>query len=198
MLFLRQLNFFLFLEGDELVPFSNPLIIEGPVEKYLGNLEFKMRSSLKEILKKTKDNLVLMSHKREKWLETHPGQLCIVASLLKFTNDCVECLIQCKELNEKSPLKFIKNKQRRLLLNLSGISRKELNSLMRSKISSLITIELHSRDIIDRMLKSSNFNRISVLLKLNQLFSQIAWMNLTLTGFLSLNSIGTWKLMIAE
>ena len=132
----------------------------------MGTLEFKMRSTLKDILKKTRDNLVLMSSKREKWLESHPGQLCIVASLLYFTSTCVECLIQCKELGEKSPLKFMKKKQRRLLSKLSGISRKELNGLMRSKISSLITIELHSRDILDRMLKSSNFNKLSLIIKL--------------------------------
>lgn len=99
-----------------------------------------------------------MSNKKEKWLETHPGQLCIVASLLRFTTDCVDNLNRCQEMNERTPLKFIKKKQKKLLSKLSEISRKELDGLMRAKISSLITTELHSRDIIDRMLKSSNFD----------------------------------------
>ena len=130
-------------------------MLEGPVEEYLSNLEHKMRATLREYLIKTRNISKSMVNNREKWLEKYPGQLCLITSQLEFTSECVKNLAHCKALNDKRPMKYLKKKQKRLLLKLSEISRKELNGQMRLKIRTLITVELHSRDVIERMLKNS-------------------------------------------
>lgn len=58
-------------------------------------------------------------------------------------------------MESKKPLKRLRKKQNRILMKLSELSRKDLVKLQRLKANALITIEIHSRDVIDRMYKAS-------------------------------------------
>lgn len=60
-----------------------------------------------------------------------------------------------KILESKKPLKKLRRKQNGVLGKLSELSRKELNKLCRLKTNALITIEIHSRDVIDRLYRAS-------------------------------------------
>lgn len=58
-------------------------------------------------------------------------------------------------MDSKRPLKRLRKKQNQVLAKLSELSRKELPKIQRLKTNALITIEIHSRDVIDRMYKAS-------------------------------------------
>lgn len=60
-------------------------------------------------------------------------------------------------MDSKRPLKRLRKKQNQVLAKLSELSRKELPKIHRLKTNALITIEIHSRDVIDRMYKASMF-----------------------------------------
>lgn len=146
----------MYAEDGEIVRFIQPVVLDGVVEVYLNLIEKAMRISLKDLLVKTK--MALKSTKlvnRDKWMLIHPGQLCLVTSGLYFTVDCVKCLNLCHVLDDRKPLKSLKKKQKKLLTRLSEISRQSLQLQMRLKTNAIITIEIHSRDIIDKMYKSS-------------------------------------------
>lgn len=101
-------------EGEEVL-FTAPLILEGPVEAWLCDVEATMRSTLKDLLRQCKASLKKNLNKRDKWLKEWPGQLCITASQMQWTADCTRALLQVKARSDKKPLKSLKRKQVRSL-----------------------------------------------------------------------------------
>lgn len=63
--------------------------------------------------------------------------------------------MQCKILESKAPLKKLKKKYKQVLAMLSDLSRRELVKIARLKTNALITIEIHAKDVIDKMYKAS-------------------------------------------
>jgi len=62
--------------------------------------------------------------------------------------------MQAKTSNTRKPLKKIRKKQKKLLLKFSDAIRGDLTKINRLKIVALVTIEIHARDVIDKMYKS--------------------------------------------
>lgn len=60
-------------------------------------------------------------------------------------------------MESKKPLKRLRRKQNQVLAKLSEMSRRDLSKLQRLKTNALITIEIHSRDVIDRLYKASRW-----------------------------------------
>ncbi|KAK7102408.1 hypothetical protein V1264_020630 [Littorina saxatilis] len=141
------------VEG-EYVEFSKELTNEGPVEAWLTDVEKTMRWTLKEILKTCRFALKKSLTKRDKWLKDWPGQMCITASQIQWTLDVTKALMSCKERGDKKPLKSLKKKQVVMLHKLSEAIRGNLTKLQRAKIVALVTIEVHARDIIEKLTKA--------------------------------------------
>lgn len=74
---------------------------------------------------------------------------------IQWTTDCTRALVHCKIMESKKPLKRLRKKQNQVLGKLSELSRRDLPKIQRLKVNSLITIEIHSRDVIERMYKAS-------------------------------------------
>lgn len=141
-------------EGEE-VPFMGPLTLEGPVEAWLCDIESTMRSTLKELLKNCKISLKKNLTKRDKWIKEWPGQLCITASQMQWTADCTRALQQVKSRGDKKPLKSLKKKQTHMLNKFSENIRSNLPAMLRLKIVALVTVEIHARDVIEKLAKSN-------------------------------------------
>ncbi|KAI9197259.1 dynein heavy chain and region D6 of dynein motor-domain-containing protein [Polychytrium aggregatum] len=152
--------------GDgEFVPFSSPVVIDGPVEGWLTEIESMMRITLRKLLLGTL--LALKKVKKDKWLKDWPGMLLITSGLISWTQDCTKAL-QEVEKGGKHPLKTLKKKQISNLKKLADLVRSPLSKVERKKLIALITVEVHSRDVIDRMAKSncSNVNAFEWLSQL--------------------------------
>uniref|UniRef100_H2ZI81 Dynein axonemal heavy chain 2 n=1 Tax=Ciona savignyi TaxID=51511 RepID=H2ZI81_CIOSA len=126
----------------EYVEFGNPVLLEGPVEAWLCDVEQTMRWTLKEVLKQTRIALKKMISKRDKWVKEWPGQvvsyfICINENI-KFIMLYViggDCFMQFKTLT---------------VFSIRG----NLNKNQRSKVVALVTIEVHARDVIDKLIKT--------------------------------------------
>ncbi|KAI9101992.1 dynein heavy chain and region D6 of dynein motor-domain-containing protein [Phlyctochytrium arcticum] len=152
--------------GDgEYVPFSAPVIIEGPVESWLTEIETAMRVTLRRLLMGTVMNM--KKAKVDKWLKDWPGQLLITAGLIAWTMDCTKAL-QDLEKGDKHSLRDQKKRQIMRLKKLADLVKTNLSKVERKKLIALITIEVHSRDVIDRMIKAnvSNVNAFDWLSQL--------------------------------
>lgn len=145
----------MFSDDGEYVNFVDVLILNGPAEKWLSMIEVAMRITLKDQLRSTRKSLKKMMSARDKWLALWPGQLCLTSSKIQWTSDCTRNLTICKIAGMKKPLKKLRRKQNSVLMKLSDMSRKELPKQMRLKVNTLITIEIHGRDVIDKMYKMS-------------------------------------------
>ncbi|KAK9890592.1 hypothetical protein WA026_011959 [Henosepilachna vigintioctopunctata] len=141
-------------DGEEM-NLTRPVLIEGAVELWLLELEKSMRLTLKTEFKPCRSALKKMLNKRDKWLMSYCGQLCNACSQIQWTTDCTRALVHAKIMESKKPLKKLRKKQNQVLSKLSELSRRELTKIQRLKTNALITIEIHCRDVIDRMYKAN-------------------------------------------
>lgn len=145
----------MFSEDGEYMEFQKNVLLEGPVELWLLEIEATMRLTLRTEFKPCRSALKKMLNKRDKWLMANCGQLCNACSQIQWTTDCTRALVHAKIMDSKKPLKKLRRKQNQVLAKLSELSRQELPKLQRLKTNALITIEIHCRDVIDRMYKAS-------------------------------------------
>ncbi|KAM4675882.1 dynein axonemal heavy chain 2 [Discoglossus pictus] len=144
----------MFSAEGEYVEFANTVALEGPVEGWLCDIESAMRWVLKDLLKNCKTALKKMSSKRDKWVKEWAGQVLITSSQIQWTTDVTKALITAKERADKKFLKIVKKKQVSTLNKYSEAIRGNLTKNLRLKLVALITVEVHARDVIDKMLKS--------------------------------------------
>ncbi|XP_048373762.1 dynein axonemal heavy chain 2 [Sphaerodactylus townsendi] len=141
------------LDG-EYVDFTHPVLLEGPVEEWLCDVERAMRWTLREVLRNCRLALKKMLTKRDKWVKEWPGQMVITASQIQWTADVSKCLTTCRERGDKKYLKAMKKKQVSMLNKYSEAIRGNLTKIMRLKIVALVTVEVHARDVIEKLYKS--------------------------------------------
>ncbi|KAM5307672.1 dynein axonemal heavy chain 2 [Glossophaga mutica] len=141
--------------GDgEYIDFLHPVLLEGPVESWLGDVERTMRFTLREILRNCRLALKKFLNKRDKWVKEWAGQVVITASQIQWTADVTKCLVTAKERGDKKILKVVKKKQVSILNKYSEAIRGNLTKIMRLKIVGLVTIEIHARDVLEKLYKS--------------------------------------------
>ncbi|VCW54296.1 unnamed protein product, partial [Gulo gulo] len=155
--------------GDgEYVDFLHPVLLEGPVESWLGDVERTMRVTLRDLLRNCRLALKKFLNKRDKWVKEWAGQVVITASQIQWTADVTKCLLTAKERGDKKILKVMKKKQVSVLNKYSEAIRGSLTKIMRLKIVALVTIEVHARDVLERLYKAglmdvSSFDWLSQL-----------------------------------
>ncbi|KAJ3335866.1 Dynein heavy chain 2, axonemal [Gonapodya sp. JEL0774] len=142
----------------EYVPYQRNVLLEGPVEGWLLEVERNMRASLKESLSNCLSNSKKV--KRDKWLKEWPGQMLITVSLINWTADCVRALFEV-EGGELKALKTLKKANVSSLKRLVDMVKAPLTSVERKKLTALITIEVHSRDVIEKLHKSNCTNPLA-------------------------------------
>ncbi|XP_048221841.1 dynein axonemal heavy chain 2 isoform X1 [Perognathus longimembris pacificus] len=141
--------------GDgEYIDFLHSVLLEGPVENWLGDVERTMRITLRDLLRNCRVALKKFLNKRDKWVKEWAGQVVIAASQIQWTADVTKCLMTAKERADKKILKVMKKKQVSILNKYSEAIRGNLTKIMRLKIVALVTIEIHARDVLERLYKS--------------------------------------------
>eukprot|EP01138_Halocafeteria_seosinensis_P001392 gb/GECG01001428.1/.p1 GENE.gb/GECG01001428.1/~~gb/GECG01001428.1/.p1 ORF type:complete len:4689 (+),score=693.48 gb/GECG01001428.1/:1-14067(+) len=142
----------------ESVPLESNVILQGAVENWLNDLEYRMRISIRKSLGETliafRDANKASNEKRQQalsnWIRDYPGQLLITTGMIMFNNSCERQLRNVASGGSKALKKLVKNQHKYLTL-LAAIVRQDLDSVMRKKMIALITMELHSRDVMDRL-----------------------------------------------
>uniref|UniRef100_A0A2K6FUH7 Dynein axonemal heavy chain 2 n=1 Tax=Propithecus coquereli TaxID=379532 RepID=A0A2K6FUH7_PROCO len=141
--------------GDgEYIDFLHSVLLEGPVESWLGDVERTMRVTLRDLLRNCRLALKKFLNKRDKWVKEWAGQMVITASQIQWTADVTKCLLTAKERGDKKILKVMKKKQVSILNKYSEAIRGNLTKIMRLKIVALVTIEIHARDVLEKLYKS--------------------------------------------
>lgn len=90
-----------------------------------------------------------MKHLIPPLLSVPQGQLIITAGQIIWTTEC-EAALSDAETAKKS-MRQLKKKWVSYLGKLTLVTRSKLNKIERNKVVSLITIEVHARDVIDKL-----------------------------------------------
>jgi len=74
---------------------------------------------------------------------------------IQWTAQCTIALLKSSHAGNSNPLKKLRKRQKKMLLKFSDAIRGDLAKIDRLKIVSLVTIEIHARDVVDHMYTSS-------------------------------------------
>jgi len=134
--------------GGETVEFGDSVIITGMVESWMNAIEAMMINCMRSQLKETwKQKKPIMG-----WIKAWPGQLLITASCVDWTYLVTKHLQQAKG-GKKSATKKLKREFSKTLSRLIQLVQSPLKKIDRKKLIALITIEVHSREVIEKLVK---------------------------------------------
>jgi dynein heavy chain len=136
--------------GDgEQVAFAAPHDCRGPVEDWLGELMGHCCDMMREQLESSVTAFVELP--RERWLAEYCSQLCITTSQIWWTSEVNQAFERLEQGNEAA----IKDYSGQLIAGLNTYVEMVLGNLtkdMRTKLKTLITIEVHARDVVGRFI----------------------------------------------
>ncbi|KAG5504460.1 hypothetical protein JKF63_04912 [Porcisia hertigi] len=155
----------------EVVPFTPPLQIDGlPVEVWLHQVEVKMRETVQACLNTTLKDLQenvytprrpINRDKLRQWVEQHEGQALITAACMNWTFQTELAIAEYGDLHytglslarrKPSPLYKVYKKWKSIIRKYCQMVREPQSRLQRNKLVALVTIEVHSRDILRHLL----------------------------------------------
>ena len=136
----------------ESVSFVSNVVLDGSVENWLGDLEVAMVNSMQKHLSSSIQ--AYRGKHKEKWITEVQGQLLITTGSIQWTNDCSKALGNMSN-GQKNAMRQLKKKQVSFLTRLTDMIRGQLPRLVRVKLVALITMEIHNRDVMERMIKTN-------------------------------------------
>jgi len=135
----------------ETVPLTTTVVAAGAVEAWLLAVETAMCSTLSSLLFRCYSEM--RKTKRERWVREWAGQLTLTSGQIAWTVECTKALHAIAD-GQKSAMRAAKKKQVSLLTKLCDMVRGNLGKLDRKKVTAIITIEVHAREVIDKMIKN--------------------------------------------
>jgi dynein heavy chain len=144
-------------EESESYEFKEPVKPEGAVEVWMSRVEAEMVRTLKDIMKEGVFNFAKVEKK--KWIMKYLG-MAVLAGVQIWWTWRVEDAFRKVHEGSKYALKAELERQSGDLKDLIDLVRSDLESadpkgLARKKINTLIIIEVHQRDIVDRFVRDS-------------------------------------------
>lgn len=135
--------------GTEDVDFSAPLLLQGKVETYLGDVVDTMTGTLKNVANSSFKNFTTMS--RKDWLARDPAQITLLVNNIIWSKQVEDCFLKLQGGDINSMKNYL-DESIKLLTDLIGMVQGDLAKPMRQKIMCLITIDTHSRDVVIRLI----------------------------------------------
>lgn len=141
-------------KDGEQVELSEPFRMEGELEHYLNHLTEAMRSSLRAILSRALEKAVNweIETPRHEWLFDYPAQLCITGTQIYWTEETTQALEEYESGQEDAVKRYLQTCNSRLS-SLIELVVGDLTAADRTKIISLITMDVHSRDVIGKLIR---------------------------------------------
>ena len=157
-------------KDTESVAWAEDMHIDGAVEAYLLQLEGHLRLQLRielEQARATADNWEL-DNPREFWLEAYCAQLALVGTQIMWTEETNRVFEEIESGSETAMRDYKRVNDERIEKLIKRVQDPKLKKDVRNKIITLITIDVHGRDIIEQMAiakisDSTNFKWLSQL-----------------------------------
>ena len=127
-------------------------VCDGPVETWLGSVVDTMRAALFAEFKTSLPKYDEMP--RQKWMFEQSAQNTITVSRMIFTQEINEAFDQLEEGNDGA-IKDMWQKQVDQLAGLIEVVNGQLEKLDRKKVLTLCTIDVHARDVCQKLLDLS-------------------------------------------
>eukprot|EP00002_Diphylleia_rotans_P017763 TRINITY_DN3442_c0_g1_i2.p1 TRINITY_DN3442_c0_g1~~TRINITY_DN3442_c0_g1_i2.p1 ORF type:complete len:3137 (-),score=716.67 TRINITY_DN3442_c0_g1_i2:70-9480(-) len=137
---------------DEYCEFRNPASSEGSVETWMSGVEAEMRKTLHRITKEAVFHYP--KSKRTDWIFQYMAMIVLVGSQIWWTWEVEDVFNQVREGN-KLAMKQLYTKLSKQIDDLVEQVRSDLSPNDRKKYNSLIIVDVHARDVVDRFVRDS-------------------------------------------
>lgn len=134
----------------EYVPFNNEFVAAGAVENYLCDLERCMQHTLRDVLEAAKQTADLwgIENKRDIWLQDYCAQIALLATQVMWTDETIRAFDDLEGGSETAMKEYLTL----ILVRIKALIEQVRNPLspdLRVKIITIITIDVHERDVIE-------------------------------------------------
>nr|XP_046263890.1 dynein axonemal heavy chain 8-like isoform X2 [Scatophagus argus] len=137
-------------EGEEL-PLDTPVMAQGPVEHWLGELLVQQQTSLHSVIKASDLEINDEDFELLSFLNKFQAQVGLLGIQMLWTRDAEEALQNAED--DKEIMLFTKKKFLNLLSTLIKQTTYDLSKFDRVKYETLITIHVHQSDIFNDLVK---------------------------------------------
>eukprot|EP01028_Stygiella_incarcerata_P003072 TRINITY_DN1583_c0_g3_i1.p1 TRINITY_DN1583_c0_g3~~TRINITY_DN1583_c0_g3_i1.p1 ORF type:complete len:4602 (-),score=1271.77 TRINITY_DN1583_c0_g3_i1:125-13930(-) len=138
-------------EGESF-QFENPVRVDEAVEKWLLDVEVEMRKTLHNVLKTAVFRYP--QSRRIDWIYEYLGMIALGGSQIWWTWEVEDSFRKVKG-GDKTAVKTLSSKLTSQLNDLVAEVRKDLKANNRKKMNTMIIIDVHARDIVDRFVRDS-------------------------------------------
>ena len=137
----------LFSPEKEVLTLKKQVKITGKVEQWLSKLEKNIFKTMEQTL--TESEIDLKTSERINWLFKWPGQVVLVINSLDWTRKIEIRLTDNVKLNE------FYNESSKNLIKIVDSVRSDHSKLQRQTLESLVTIDVHNRDVLEELIKEN-------------------------------------------
>ena len=139
----------MFSKDGEEVQFFESFVCEAQVEKWLHRLMLAMRATVRN--KMMQAMMTYQETPREKWLFFYPAQVSLACTQIWWTSEVSSAFSHLEEGYENA-LKDYYKKHIGQLNNLITLLLGSLSKGDRQKVMTICTIDVHSRDVVSKMI----------------------------------------------
>ncbi|KAH7825191.1 dynein haevy chain 4, outer dynein arm beta [Monocercomonoides exilis] len=136
-------------EGEQ-VAWPEPLEVGGTVEVWLNKVVDGMRSTLRHHLGEAVSSYE--EHPRDQFIFSVCAQIALVTNAIFWNTEVVVAFESLEEGNENA-LKDYNKKQQQQLNVLVQRTQQKLSALDRQKLMTVVTIDVHSRDVVANLIR---------------------------------------------
>ncbi|KAJ8957969.1 hypothetical protein NQ318_001970 [Aromia moschata] len=148
----------MFAKDGEYVDFNKSTTCEGPVEVWLGRVQDAMRATIRTSIG---DGVLSYEEKpRDQWLFDFPAQVSLCGTQIWWTTEVNIAFSRLEEGYDNSIRDYYK-KQVSQLSTLISLLLGELKKQDRQKIMTICTIDVHSRDVVSKLIQMKVENALA-------------------------------------
>jgi len=136
--------------GKEYVEFTTDLKLMGKVEVYMQDILDTMRSSLRDISVKSLKKASEVD--KGEWIAQDPAQVLLLINNIQWVMAC-EAGFKVVQGGDKEGMNKAWDNQKAILGGLIVMAQSDISKPIRQKVMCLITMDAHSRDIIEQLYK---------------------------------------------
>jgi len=138
-------------EGEEYL-FENPIKPEGNVEDWMTKVDEEMKNTLLTLTKRAVHSYA--KSERIEWIKEQIGMVALVGTQIWWTFS-VEDVFERVQKGDKHAMKNELAKETQDLNDLIALVREKISSNVRKCVNTLIILDVHARDIVDRFVRDS-------------------------------------------
>lgn len=131
----------------EAVPFGEPVVAQGNIEIWLGNVVEGMQATMKEVIRATSTRVDEMGV--EEFVFSTPAQVALLGVQFQWTADCTEALKLAKV--DKNAMNKTLRKVDNILREMVEATTKDLSKLDRRNLETCVTVHVHQRDSFEEI-----------------------------------------------